>query len=116
MNYHGIIIDKSLNDSSIIDSLNILGKKESGNWILFKIEISSEEKETKIKELQEQLKEKYYFHIYRKDELIIIFKEKIFRVTTNKESWTEARYYGKSLDIPEEQLDFLPCKMEDEKY
>ena len=58
----------------------------------------------------------FYFHFYRGDELIIVFRNKIFRVTTNPSSWKDAIEYGKNLKIPIKQLDFIPYKVEDERY
>ena len=45
-----------------------------------------------------------------------MFNKKIFRVSTDENSWKELIEYGKSLGIPEEQLDFKPCRVEDEEW
>jgi hypothetical protein len=58
----------------------------------------------------------YYAHFYRDEELIVVFPRKIFRITPNRETWTRAVDYGKSLRIPEQELDFKPCRFEDETY
>ena len=78
VNYHGIIIDISQKDKFILDRLKILSKKKSENWILYKIEVNSKDIDRIIKDLQDNMVEgKYYIHFYKKDELIIIFKNKI---------------------------------------
>lgn len=115
--YHGIIIDISQKDNPVLDNLKILSKKKTENWILYKIEVKAKELNKTIKELQENMVEgKFYFHFYRNNELIIIFKNKIFEVNVNKSSWTKAINYGKNLGIPREQLDFYPYKIEDEEF
>jgi len=117
-NYHGIIIDKSQKDKSIFERLKILGSKTSSKgWILYKIEVNPEEINKIIQELQQNMiSGPYYCHFYRNNELIVVFKEKIFRITPDKSTWKEAIEYGRSSGIPEKQLDFYPCKIEDETY
>ena len=117
-NYHGIIVDKSQYDESIFTELKILGSKTSSQgWILYKIEVSPEEIDKTIRKLQQNMVlGSFYCHFYRNAELIVVFKEKIFRITPDKLTWKEVIEYGKSLRIPEKQLDFHPCKIEDETY
>lgn len=114
--YHGILVDVSQKDKSIFDKLKILGQKESGGWILYRIEVDPDKIEETIKQLQENMLDEFYFHFYKNDELIVIFKERIFRVKTDKSTWNPIIEYGESKKIPKEQLDFYPCKTEDEEY
>ena len=118
MDYHGIIVDESQKDITILNKLKILGKKTSSNgkWVLYKIGIAPEKLEKSIKQLQENMNGGFYFHFYRENELIVVFKKKIFRITTEKSGWSDVIAYGKSLGIPEKQLDFFPCRIEDETY
>jgi hypothetical protein len=55
-------------------------------------------------------------HLYRNEELIAIFKHKIFRVTPDKSSWQELINYGRFVHIPSFLLDFTPCRFEDETF
>jgi len=114
--YHGILVDVSQKDKSILNKLKILGQKKDGGWILYKIECEPEKIEDIIKQLQKNMVDGFYFHFYRDNELIVIFKKRIFRITIEKSSWNEVIKYGKTLNIPKEQLDFFPCKIEDETY
>jgi hypothetical protein len=116
--YHGIIVNISQKDKSIFDELKILSsKKSSKGWILYKIEVDQEKIEKVIKKLQQNMEpEPFYCHFYRDDELIVVFKEKVFRIMPDKSTWKEAIEYGKFLGIPEKQLDFFPCKIEEETY
>ena len=116
MNYHGIIVDASQKDKSEFGKLEIAGQKKSGGWILYKVEVSQEKLERTISRLQKNINDGFYFHFYKGSELIVVFKRKIFRISTNKSTWKEAIEYGKSLGIPEKQLDFRPCRIEDETY
>jgi len=115
--YHGIIVDVSQKDKSIFNRLKILGQKEDEGWILYKIGVKKEDIEQIIKQLQENMVEgTFYFHLYKDEEFIIVFKEKIFRIKIDKSTWKEVFEYGKTLNIPEEQLDFYPCNIKDETY
>jgi hypothetical protein len=58
----------------------------------------------------------FYCHFYRDDELIVVFKKKMFRVKTDPATWQEVITYGKSMGIPAKQLDFQPCRFDDETY
>jgi len=118
--YHAILLDTEFKDPSFIEKFKELGRKNSrmNPWCLIKVEVP----ESRIGELIEEGQKllagntKYYFHAYRNNELIVVFPEKIFRVTPNRDSWIELVSYGLSLGIPEEQLDFKPCRVEDEEY
>lgn len=114
--YHGIIVDASQRDKSIFDKLKILGKQKDEDWILYRIEVKHEDIEEIIKELQENMINGFYFHFYKGDKLIVVFKEKIFKIKTDKSTWNKVIEYGKSLGIPKEQLDFYPCKLKEETY
>jgi hypothetical protein len=118
MDYHGIFVKDGLKNESVLKEMKILGQKISRNWVLLKVLVE----ENKIKELvvkvQKSLKTNpnFYVHFYRSDELIVIFPQKIFYIKPDKSTWKEAIEFGKSLGIPEKQLDFHPCRIEDETY
>ena len=115
--YHGILIDVSQKDKSIFNKLKILGQKEDHGWVFYRVEIDLNKINDIIKQLQENMVEKeFYFHFYKIDELIVVFKKKIFNVKTNKSTCDKVVEYGQSIGIPKEQLDFYPCKVEDEIY
>lgn len=58
----------------------------------------------------------WYNHLYNDEELIVIFKDKVFHVNPHKSSWGEMLEYGASLSIPTEQLDFWPNRFQDEAH
>ena len=116
--YHGIIIDASQKFKSIFKNLRILGQKKSekNKWVLYRIGVAAEGLEDTIQAIQNNMLPGYYFHIYRDGELVVVFKDRVFRIKPDKTTWNEAIEHGKSLGIPEEQLDFFPCKRKDETY
>lgn len=116
--YHAIIVNKSLVDESFINKLNLIGKKE-GNWILYKISVDESNLLETIKEIQSNMKEgSWYFHFYNSDgsRLFVVFKDKYFETDSKPENWTEILEHGRRLNIPAEQLDFVPNNFSSEKY
>jgi len=123
--YHGIVINLSQKDPSIWNSLDVIGEKAviPGILALNKICVQPDDAGRAIQLLQENMRDNcwpfakgFYFHLYRNDELIIVFKSRIFRVTTDPATWTEAMEFGLKQGISKRQLDFYPCRIADEKY
>lgn len=119
--YHGIIIEQSLRDKTILNSIKILGKKEIDQWTLLKVSINSSYLQHFLKDIQQNLIEDengipYYAHFYKGIILKVVFPFKIFHVTTSLDTWTNVIEYGRSIGIPESQLDFFPNKFSDESF
>lgn len=111
MIYTGTIVEESLKDNRFINELNIQGVRISSaerpedRWHLYKVSID----ETQISSLAQELKpEKWYMHFWHNDHIIAVFPNKIFQfLYSDRSTWNEAIEHGKSLGIPEEQLDFI---------
>jgi hypothetical protein len=125
LHYHGIIIRQSQTDKSIFAGLKIIGKKRvlAGLITLYKVEAGQDSLDTLISSLQGNMatrlflrKMEFYAHFYREEELVAAFKRKVFHMTPSLDSWGEAISYGKSIGIRPAQLDFKPCRVEDETY
>jgi len=118
--YHGIIVQGGLNDPSVLNATTLLGRKKGTAWTLLRVGLKGGLLLPVIEGLQASLKVEsgvpFYAHFYRPGELIVVFPERLFRMTPEKETWTEATAYGQSVGIPEEQLDFAPCRFEDETF
>jgi hypothetical protein len=117
--YHGIIVKESLKDESVLNKMKILGQKKGTKWTLLRVGVN----ENKIDEVVELVQKnlisepmRYYSHFYRDGKLIVVFPKKIFHLTPKKETWRPAIDYGKSTGIPEKELDFKPCRFEEETY
>lgn len=116
--YHGAIIDQEFTDKSYPEKFKIFAKKQDGNWGIYGIEIEDSQIEDVIKDIQKNLREaeNWYAHLYNDEELVVIFKDKIFRVTPHASSWKPIIEHGRKLNIPEEQLDFWPNRFQDERH
>lgn len=116
--YHGIIIREGLRDRSILGQMKILGMKRTEEWTLLRVGVNKDKVNEIIKIVQKNLLTNpvYYAHFYRNKELIVVFPRRIFHLTTNKETWKPAIEYGKCVGVPEDELDFKPCRSEEETY
>jgi len=116
--YHGIIIKEGLKDPSMLNEMKILGRKSTTIGTLLRVEVEEDRIHATVKLVQMNLLKEpvYYAHFYRDQELIVIFPEKVFHLTPDKETWKAAIEYGKSVGVPVEELDFKPCRFEDETY
>ena len=115
---HGIIIDQEFENKSFPATFEVFAKKKSGDWKIYGIKIDDLEIEDIIKKIQDNMKsdEAWYAHLYNDKELIVIFKDKVFRVTPYISTWGKIINYGKNLGIPDEQLDFWPNRFQDETH
>ena len=109
-NYKGIIVEESLKDNRILNSLNIAKiqitteENPKERWHLYTVDISEKE----IYKIMNLIKNKWYAHFWKDKTMIVIFKNKEFKFDyDNKSSWKPAVDYGLSLGIPKEQLDFV---------
>ena len=123
--YHGIILNLSQRDKDIFRSLRIVGGKGFllGLIRFYKVSVKGSQLPEVINRVRANVTDRilfkrlsFYAHFYRENELIIVYKDRVFSITTEKSSWSEAIGYGKSLGIPASQLDFYPCKVDDEYY
>mgnify|MGYP001294803448 FL=1 len=114
--YHGIIIDQEFTDQSFPNTFKVFAKKQDGSWGIYGIEVEDPKLEESIKKIQENMKgdEPWYAHFYNDRQLIVIFKDMVFRVEPHISSWTPIIDYGRELNIPEEQFDFWPNRFQDE--
>jgi len=104
--YKGTIIENSLANKEVLKKLRIKKTWQNDDWTLHSVLLD----EDQIPELSRSLDTgSWYIHIWYqgKDDVKVIYKDKIFDIKfSDKSTWTDAIEHGKSLGIPEEQLDF----------
>lgn len=103
----GIIIENSLEDKSIITEAEIIRTDSEGDWIIRHVQIAKEWAEKLGKHLKDG---PWYAHFWESgsDDVLVVFKDKNFWIKySDKATWQDVIKYGKSLGIPEDQLDFL---------
>lgn len=116
--YHGIIIDAAFSDPFYPERLKIFAKRKSTStgWTLYGVEIPNENIAVTLQDIQSNMKsdKPYYSHFYNDENVIVIFKDKLFNAKPHASTWLPIIEYGKSLGIPKEQLDFWPNRFQDE--
>jgi hypothetical protein len=103
----GTIVENSLDDRTILSSLEILRSWEDGNWKLHQVRIK---REAALGLADHLVEGPWYIHFWvpGQDDVLVVFKHKLFDIKhSDRSSWKDAVTYGKSIGIPEEQLDFL---------
>ena len=100
--FHGIVINVSQRDQVIFRSLKIIGRKRifAGLITLLK-KVPDDALESTIVALQANLREhflwrpfQFCFHLYCDEQLIVVFKQRVFRCTTDWSTWDEVIHYG----------------------
>jgi hypothetical protein len=107
MLYKGTVVENSLKDTSILEQLTVEKRWESDDWALDSVLV----REDQILALAASLDDgPWYIHLWQEgqDDVVVIFKDKTFIIKrSNISTWADAVAYGKSIGIPEEQLDFV---------
>ena len=121
MNYKGIIIAESLEDSSLLKEVRILDTKVEPitpehktpwlkQWTLNTVEIPEDIAQIIAEKISQSFDRKHpdWYADYKNDKYhFIIFSGKIFKVDlANPVLYKDAKAYGISIGIPEYQVDF----------
>ncbi|WIV12745.1 hypothetical protein [Proteiniborus sp. MB09-C3] len=108
--YRGIVVEEALDDNLLLNQLlvekiHITGhKKREDRWHMYQVLVSKEQ----IYELANHVIDDWYIHFWRGTDIIALFSNnKQFEFNySKKETWKDVLAYGRSIGIPEEQLDF----------
>lgn len=116
--YHGIILDFEFTNTKYPEQFKIFAKRKSSsnNWTLFGIEVPNDRIEFVIADIRANMKfdKPYYAHLYNDNDLLVVFKEKVFKVKPHNSTWGKVLAYGKQLGIPKEQMNIWPNRFQDE--
>jgi hypothetical protein len=122
MNYKGIIIEESLNNKDILHSLKItktdiepITPKHQTPWLkqwtLHSVEVTEDTIEQVVEKLSHSFDIEHpdwYADLKNNQFHYLIFANKVFKVDlSNPTHYKDAKSYGKSIGIPEYQLDFV---------
>ena len=119
MTWHGIVIDQSLKDKSVVDGLKILGTKEEGEWKVYKVEVEDDKLQDTIQLIQPILNSGgWYVHFYNDsgEKLTVVFRNRVFELVNNPSFWNQVIEYGKSVGVPESEMDFKPNNFDKEDF
>lgn len=122
MNYTGVIIEESLEDTTVLNEVEIISTKVEPvtekhktpwirKWTLHTIKIPESTADQVAEKLSLSLdKEHSWYADFKNDKFhFIIYREKVFKVDLNNPIlYKIAQDYGVSLGIPDYQVDFAP--------
>jgi hypothetical protein len=108
--YIGIIVEEALDDNLLINKLEIEKvcitdhENRQDRWHLYQVRVSLDQ----INELAKHVIDDWYIHFWNGSDIIALFSgNKQFHFNyDDKETWREVIEYGRSIGIPDEQLDF----------
>jgi len=113
--WKGIIIAEGLEEPSVINEFDVYkariskqdefidGQGNRERWHLYWVRATDKQVET----LTSRIRNGWYAHFWKGRKLLVVFRGKKFGLQAkDKSTWKEAVEYGKSVGIPEEQLDF----------
>jgi len=119
--YRGVIIEESLGDKKILDSLKILSTRVSEvtakhqtpdlkRWTLHTVEIEQGRADEVARQIARSIgPNRWYADFNNGTDHYIVYKDKIFHCDMNSEAdYAAAKQYGISLGIPPYQVDFHP--------
>ena len=108
--WKGCIVEESLDDNRVLNNLKAVKIRITSEnnpeqrWHIYDSLLTEKD----IERIRHHLKQSWYMHFWKDDVMMIFFKGKKFIVSaTDKRTWKEAIDYGLSINIPEEQLDFV---------
>lgn len=107
--YIGIIVEESLDDNRVINKLDlrkvhITGhQRSSDRWHMYEVNVSKEE----IEELSKHIIGDWYMHFWKGTDIIAVFSRKTFKFSyEKKDTWRDVLEYGRSIGLPDNELDF----------
>ncbi len=110
-NYLGIVIQQSLRDATFAPPGKLVARKILNTWVFLLVSVAGSAIDEHIEMLQAKMVNdgKWYAHYFRGEELIVVFRDAVFKVNLNRATWGPVIEYGLKKGIPLEQLDFNPA-------
>ena len=113
--WNGILIAESLRDPTLINGMAVsrahitqpvqdsYHSDSPIRWHLYWVSLT----EGEIGQLQSQLEHGWYAHFWNQDQILVLYKDKLFKMNKrSKSTWKPAIEHGLGMGIPKEQLDF----------
>lgn len=112
--YLGIMVEQSFTDPDLMNRFQVLASRKVQSWTMHLVSVPEDQLGEQIRAVQAGMAEgRWYMHFFRGDVLVVVYKDAVFRVGTDPETWAPAAKHGLNGGIPREQLDFAPRMAED---
>jgi hypothetical protein len=111
--WRGVIIEESLNDKSLLEYVDVVSTKSAllekeefkGMFHFHNVQVPDDRIEEVVERAKAAIKDRWYIHLCKGDEMIAIYKGKDFRYTRgNADQLAKLREYGLAIGINEAQL------------
>ena len=112
MVWQGVVLEESLEDKSLLDMVEIIGtetdklEEEDRIMTFHKVEISDSNKNEYIDKAIHSLKKGFYVHLCKDGEMYVVYRGAMFNFRRHFSQLEDAKKYGKSIGIIEEQMPF----------
>lgn len=116
--YHGMLVKEGLRRPEVLNQLPCLATHRADRWTFVKLGVPQSDLNRAVELIQAALLDEpvYFAHLYGDSKLVVIFPDRVFRISRDPFSWEEAIRYGIDLGIPEEELVFHPSSFEEETF
>lgn len=114
MNYKGVLIEESLDDTSILSKITIVstkttaleGEENRGEFHFNNVEVSENVLNEVLDFISAHIQDGWYFHLVKDDEIIVVFHNKVMKAHKgNTDKIEKIKEYGISQGILKEQLE-----------
>jgi hypothetical protein len=112
MVWKGVILEESLEDKSLLNFVKICHTEkeqlegENRFMTFHKFELTDNNKDKFLEKAIKSIKNGFYLHLCNKGVMYVIFREHMFKFSKGYPELGNARKYGKSIGILEEQMPF----------
>lgn len=109
------MVEESLRDPRVLQDLHVLASRRGRPWTFHLVSVPEHDFDRQVGMLQEHMvtDECWYAHFFRDRELVVVYRDAVFRLTTDRATWAPAVEHGLRNGIPREQLDFEPRTWEE---
>lgn len=116
--HHAVLVREGLRRPEVLRQLPILASQRNANWTIVKVGIPRADLSRAVELIRATLIDEptYFAHVYdaeTADEVTVVFPDRVFSATSDRESWNEAVQYGIDKGIPREELVFSPLTEEE---
>jgi hypothetical protein len=111
--YLGVVVRESLRDPSLTPPL--VASRRGADWTMLLVRIPVEELDHGVAALRSNFDptDCWYAHFFREDELVVVFADEVFRVSTDPATWDAPVQHGRDCGVPDNELDFSPRTVEE---
>lgn len=112
--YLGIVVEQCFRNDSLMEQFSVIATRR-GSWNLHLVSVPEQQISSQISLLQENMVsgDAWYAHFFRGEELVVVYRDAVFRTTINPADWGPAVEHGLLRGVPREQLDFAPRTKEE---